>query len=288
MSIHWQTLQRNPPLAPSYARAALQRKVTGEHLPDVGLRCWLRPDPEQLASYRQLCGFGEGGLLPATYPHVLAFPLQMQLLTSKAFPFPLLGLVHLRNRIRLLRPLGGISGVLVSVHVENLQPHEKGATFDLVTEVQDPLGPLWEEHSTMLCRGLKLEGQPATGLATPEVPLVEVRRWFAARDTGRRYARVSGDFNPIHLSNLSAKMFGFSQAIAHGMWSLAQSVAALREHLPVANFELDVQFRKPVRLPAELILSASAAGSSGRLQLSGRNELVHMTGGWEPLAAHSF
>ncbi len=85
----------------------------------------------------------------------------MQLLTAKAFPFPLLGLIHLNNRIRILRPMGGVHRVRVSVKVQNLQPHAKGATFNLVTTLDDQLGPLWEAESQMLCRGVKLEGEPA-------------------------------------------------------------------------------------------------------------------------------
>jgi hypothetical protein len=49
----------------------------------------------------------------------------MQLL-AKDFPFPLLGLIHLSNRIRVWRPMGGISRAQVSVRVHNLQPHPKG------------------------------------------------------------------------------------------------------------------------------------------------------------------
>lgn len=285
MTIHWHTLERHPALIGFYLRAALNRRISGERLPDFGLRCNLTADPRELAAYRELCGFGEGGLMPATYPHVLAFPLQLQLLTDKRFPFPLMGLVHVRNRIQVLRPLGGIAGVRVSVHVENLQPHEKGATFDLVTQVDDPLGPLWQEQSTMLCRGAKAACQPAQEPVHGQLPLMEIRRWYAAHDTGRRYARVSGDYNPIHLGAPSAKLFGFPSAIAHGMWSLAQSVAALREHLPAANYELDVSFHKPVRLPGEVILSASAPGSSGQLRLAGHADLLHMTGSWGPAAA---
>lgn len=284
MAIHWQTLAHNPDLPTAYFGALLNRKVTGKRLPELGLRCNLSADPRHLAAYRQLCGFGEGGMLPATYPHVLAFALQMRLLTDKTFPFPLLGMVHLRNRIHVLRPLGGVAGVRVSVHAQNLQAHEKGVTFELVTQVDDPLGPLWQEHSTMLCRDVEIEGTPPSIDQRPELALVPVHRWYAAADTGRRYARVSGDYNPIHLSELSARLFGFPSAIAHGMWSLAQSVAALRERLPLSNYQLAVEFYKPVRLPSELILSASAGGPSGQLELRGRNDLLHMTGSWGPVA----
>lgn len=284
MITNWHTLNREPSLPGLYLRAAMRRKITGSALPDIGLHCWVNVDPQRLAAYRKVCGFADNGLLPPTYPHVLAFALQMQLLTDKAFPFPLLGLIHLGNRIRVLRPMGGVSHVRVSVQVQNLQSHAKGATFDLVTSLDDQLGTLWEAQSQMLCRGVKLEGEPVEDELTVSLPLTEVARWKAPADIGRQYAKVSGDYNPIHLSAVSAKLFGFPAAIAHGLWNKARTLAALADHLPTANIEIAVQFRKPVRLPSEVTLLASAAASSGDLQLVGAGDLEHMVGHWRPVA----
>jgi acyl dehydratase len=284
MSIEWHTLDREPSLPGLYVRAATRRKITGTTLPDSGLRCWVDIDGKRLENYRKVCGFTDDGLLPPTYPHVLAFALQMQLLTAKAFPFPLLGLIHLSNRIRVLRPLGGITRAQVSVRVQNLQPHPKGATFDLLTTLDDQLGALWEAESQMLCRGVKLDGEPLEQSWEPSQSLSEVAHWKAPADIGRQYAKVAGDYNPIHLSAASAKLFGFPTAIAHGLWNKARTLAALGEHLPKANLEIFVQFRKPVRLPSEVTLLASTAGSSGELRLTGAGDLQHMVGQWQPIA----
>lgn len=284
MSIEWHTLDREPSLPGLYARAATRRKITGTQLPDSGLRCWVDVDGKRLADYRKVCGFNDDGLLPPTYPHILAFALQMQLLTAKDFPFPLLGLIHLRNRIRVLRPMGGISRAQVSVRVHNLQPHPKGATFDLLTTLDDQLGPLWEAESQMLCRGVKLDGEAVEQHWEPSQALTEVTHWKAPADIGRQYAKVSGDYNPIHLSAASAKLFGFPTAIAHGLWNKARTLAALADHLPKANFEVTVHFRKPVRLPSEVTLLASEAGSSGQLRLVGAGDLEHMVGSWQPIS----
>ncbi|MBV4486528.1 acyl dehydratase [Pseudomonas sp. SWRI153] len=284
MSIEWHTLDREPSLPGLYSRAALRRKITGTQLPGSGLRCWVDIDGKRLAAYRKVCGFVDDGLLPPTYPHILAFALQMQLLTARDFPFPLLGLIHLSNRIRVLRPMGAISRAQVSVRVRNLQPHPKGATFDLLTTLDDQLGPLWEAESQMLCRGVKLEGEALARDWEPSLDLLEVARWTAPADIGRQYAKVSGDYNPIHLSAASAKLFGFPTAIAHGLWNKARTLAALADHLPKANLEIAVHFRKPVRLPSEVTLLASAAGSSGELRLTGASDLEHMVGQWQPIA----
>lgn len=280
----WQTLGSTPSLPPLYWRAALKRKITGNTLPELGLRCRVSVNPHDVAAYRKVCGFSEGPILPATYPHILAFGLQMKLLTDPRFPFPLLGLVHLGNRIRIHRPLGSVNELSIGVHAHHLKPHAKGATFAVVTTVEDSLGVLWEAESRMLCRGVKLDGEaPDDSLPTP-TEVSELTRWKAPADIGRRYARVSGDYNPIHLSALTAKLFGFPQAIAHGLWNKARMLAALGEHLPAANVEIDVEFKKPVRLPSEVTLYTSAAGSSGELLLKGTGAIEHMVGKWRPIA----
>ena len=283
MSAHWRYLDTLPALPGLFMQAALRRKISGSQLPDHGLRCWVSVNPENANAFAKVCGFLPGSLLPPSYPHVLAFALQMKLMTDKHFPFPLLGLVHLRNRISLRRPLGGVMKVQVSVRVAHLKPHAKGATFSLITQVEDALGLLWEEESVMLCRGAQVAGEIEPEPEPSPLPMSALATWFAPSDIGRRYARVSGDYNPIHLSNLSAKLFGFPQAIAHGLWIESRTLAALYDHLPTSNVEISVAFQKPIRLPSEVTLLASAAGSHGQLRVEGREGIVHMVGSWQPV-----
>ena len=284
MAIDWLDLPTSPALPGLFARAALRRGIKGKQLPAIGVRTEVSVDPEHLARYRSICGFADDGLLPPTYPHILAFGLQMKLLTDPRFPFPLLGLVHLQNRIRVLRPLGGLGPFRLSVHLENLQPHDKGATFSLITRLEDQLGLLWEGDSRMLCRALRLPGQKPEHEAPAELPLSEIARWKAPQDIGRRYARVAGDYNPIHMFGVTARLFGFPAAIAHGLWNKARALAVLGSHLPSGGYEVEVRFQKPVLLPGDVTLVASAAGSEGVLSLRGKNDVPHMTGSWHKAA----
>lgn len=284
MTTHWRYLDNLPGLPGLFVHAALRRNVSGTQLPDQGLRCWVSIDPDKVQRFAKVCGWVPGSLLPTTYPHVLAFPLQMKLMTDKDFPFPLLGLVHLQNRISVRRPLGGVIKTQISVRVDNLKPHPKGATFSLITQVEDALGLLWEEDSTMLCKGVQLGGDAEGAYEPAPLPMNEVATWYAPADIGRQYAKVSGDYNPIHLSDSSAKLFGFPQAIAHGLWIKSRALAALEDHLPASNVDISVEFQKPVRLPSEVTLFASAAGSHGQLRLEGKDGIVHMVGSWQPVA----
>lgn len=283
MTANWLEIHHPDPRLNLYLRALGKRKISGATLPERGLRCLLRVDAGNLGAYRKLCHFADEGRLPGTYPHVMAFTLQLQLLTAPDFPFPLLGMVHLHNRIEVLRPLGGVDALRFSVHADNLQPHAKGGTFDLVTEAADGLGVLWRETSRMLVRGLKLDATATPATEAETAPLPEATRWYADSDIGRRYARVAGDYNPIHLNALSARLFSYPKAIAHGMWSQAMALAALQGHLPNAGYSFESTFLKPVRLPSEVVLGASAPGPSGQLRLDGHGGLLHMLGNWGSL-----
>ncbi len=283
MAIDWLDLPAPPALPALFLRAALRRRVTGRHLPELGVRCQVTVDPQHLARYRQVCGFTDDHRLPAPYPHILAFALQMQLLTDPRFPFPLLGLVHLENHIRVLRPLGGLGPFTVSVHVQALQAHDKGVTFSLITQLHDQLGLLWEGDSRILCRALRMEGQPVERDAGAALPQRTLAHWRAPADIGRRYARIAGDYNPIHMFAATAKMFGFPRAIAHGLWNKGRAIAELGTRLPAAGYEVSVRFQKPVLLPADVRLLSSEPAANGQFSLLGDDERVHMTGHWRTL-----
>ena len=246
-----QELAAAPKLAPLYARALLPRHK-GKTLPDTEfVRSGIEIDPAHLAAYNQVCGFRLSDELPATYPHMLAFPLQMALMTQGDFPFPLLGMVHVANRITQRRPVRLGEPVTMRVRAENLRPHEKGRQFDVLSELSTSDSVVWSEVSTYLRRGGGSGSTPGRQLAAPSPNAI----WPVPGDIGRRYAQVSGDRNPIHLHPLTAKLFGFPSAIAHGMWTKARTLAAFEGRLP-GKYTVDVRFKLPVLLPAKVALTS--------------------------------
>ncbi|MFL6059705.1 MAG: MaoC family dehydratase, partial [Marmoricola sp.] len=89
------------------------------------------------------------------------------------------------------------------------------------------------------------EGEPF------EVVVGNGTEWKLPADLGRRFAAVSGDYNPIHLYPLTAKAFGFPSQIAHGIWSKARCVAAMDSRVPDAA-RVEVEFKKPIILPTKV------------------------------------
>lgn len=244
-----------PSTAAQYSRALLGSLAgkKGRELPDLELVLRdVRIDRNQLAAYNRVCGFSQKETLPVTFGFVLAFPLQMELMTSPEFPFAAMGTVHIRNTITQHRPVSAGEILTIAVRPANLRPHDKGLQFDFLTTIRVGAEVVWEAVSTMLRRGGSTGGEqkPAAAKAAAEAS-TPVVQWLIPADTGRRYGAVSGDRNPIHLYAFTARLFGFPRAIAHGMWTKARCLAALESKLPDA-FTVDVQFKLPVLLPAKV------------------------------------
>ncbi len=248
-------MNHSPQVLTMYPRVLLSSllRKSNRMLPEQGLRLAnVNIDRKHLSQYQSVCGFMESSTLPVTYPHMLAFPLHMALMTRTDFPFPLLGLVHIANRITQHRPLPSQQPLSIECRLGNLQSHDKGQAFSVITQVSMDAEVVWESVSTMLHRQAQgKSSKPVRESKHPAVAPTPSDIWFLDEGLGRRYARVSGDFNPIHLHALSARLFGFPQAIAHGMWSKARCLAALQPDLP-DTYEVDVQFKLPILLPAQV------------------------------------
>ena len=273
-------LESAPSMPALFARAAVTARGRGGALPDTRLaRSGVTPDAGSLAGYARVCGFGLADVLPPTFPHVLAFPLQVALMSDRSFPLALPGLVHVRNRIDVLRPIGTGEALDLEVWAERFARHRSGATVDLCASVSADGEEVWRGRSTYLARGAEApEGAPDADVEVGIGDLPEgAIRWRVDAGTGRRYAGVSGDVNPIHLSGLTAKAFGFKRAIAHGMWVKARALAALEGRLPSA-MSVDVGFRKPLFLPSTVTLATKAVDGGWDLavrnQKSGTEHLV--------------
>ena len=249
-------------------------------LPDGALTHATVPDPARLRAYADVCGFPDDGTLPAPYPHVLAFPLAMRLMTARDFPFPVLGLVH--TRIALTRhaplPLPATERLTLSVRADGTEPHARGTEFGVVTRAVIDGEEVWHSRSTYLFRHRRGDDGPARetsgargaretreargkGAREERPALPERAVWELPGGLGRRYAAASGDRNPIHLHPLTARLFGFPRALAHGMWTFARCLA----EAPADPRTAEAAFRAPVLLPARV----SYGEEGGRFELRG-------------------
>ena len=266
---------RLPSFLSAYRRILFGRRsglAPGARLPSIFATCaGVAIDRGNLRAYTEACAIGTEPGLPMHYPHVLIGPIHMNMLSHRAFPLGLMGAVHLRNHALRYRPiqLDDILDIECTTSTERFRP--QGIELDITTRITCRGDLLWHEIATMLIRkkslGRKIDRED------PPSPLADVFSWpddksvVAARDrfagpagAGKRYGRISGDFNPIHMSRLLARLFGFRRDLVHGMWGVARAtreIEALDSGEPV---RADVAFKGP------LYISQSVAVRTAPLQ----------------------
>lgn len=266
--------------------ASGKRMAAVQTLPELSfVRPSVRLDAGHIARYASVCGFKEAQGVPPSYAHMLAFPLHMKLICAPSFPWPVMGMVHLTNTIRQIKPLSPGDTVRVEAGFGPLVAHEKGQLFSLLTRVTRGGELVWESESVNLRMGVRTPKGPAFESALVyATPLSRQAEFSAPSGIGRRYGRVSGDLNPIHLSAVSAKLFGFKRAIAHGMWTKARTLAMLLpQQQPVDQMLAQVEFKTPLFLPGRATLWTGALPDATLFEVrNGRGDKPHLRGkvGW--------
>lgn len=209
-----------------------------------------------LARYREICGFSDDGCLPVTYPHVIAMPLHYAILTHPHFVVRLMGLIHVANDIHQSRALPADRAFALRCWIEGYREVDRGHEFDVFTSVEDGEGTAWLEKSTLLARrtsGAKHASRSARQTLRYEKPgegdTIAAVDVDVPRAVGRRYGWLSGDLNPIHLADRGARLFGFDRAVAHGMWSMARTLAALGGDALAPPVDVQVEFKFPLFMP---------------------------------------
>ncbi len=215
-----------------------------------------RADATRLAQYRQVCDLPDTGTLPLLYLHAMAMPLHMAILSHARFPLRLLGLVHWSNQIESLRPIANGEAMDMHCTLDGIETTERGQSFSIHTTLSTGGNVALRETSTFLSPLARSKSgkKPAPDGSEPDWG-APVAQWAVAGNAGRRFAGPSGDWNPIHVSALTARLFGYPRAIAHGMFSAARCLALLQDGIPAdAPLALDLRFKRPLLIPGQVAL----------------------------------
>jgi acyl dehydratase len=275
-----------PSMVPAYARVLLSKKpyvaAPGTVVQPVELEARrVVLSAAHLRRYREVCSVAGDAGLPPAYLHLVAMPMHMQLFICRNFPVKVLGLIHLRNTIRVLHPVDQRAPLRLTVHFDTLRLTDFGQEYDFATRYEQNGVVVWEEVSTMFARGntAPKEGAKRPGIERANLPEtgVSTETLDVKDNTGWNYARVSGDFNPIHLTARTAQMFGFKQVVAHGMWSLGRCLAAAVPHLPTGGMQVDTQFKLPVYIPSQALARTWTAGDTVEIAMcTMRGDRLHL------------
>ena len=280
---------RAPAVWSMYPKIMMSRKPAlvpeGGAVPRIEARLSkVRIDRKHLSSYSDVCGAAAGTTLPIAYPHILATPLHLAMLGAEAFPVKLMGLVHVQNRIAMRQPLSAEEPAEIRAWIEGHRDTDRGQEFDLHTEYVVAGEPLWDETCTFLARKRPAAGsKPSTSARTvegaPDGVAVQSSSFRAPSGLGRRYGFISGDVNPIHMSDLTARAFGFPRAIAHGMWSLGRAASDFEPERFNGGCEYSVSFKLPIYMPSWLTLQRwPIENGSGFALRDSQGEKPHISG----------
>lgn len=284
-----------PNMALQLGKAAIARRTARADavIPVIEARVSnVRTPASRLAAYRRVCGLPDTGSLPPTWPQVLAMPVHTAMLVHPAFPLPLMGLVHVSNVIEEHRAIGDEEPLDLDCVVDAHRPHRSGIEFDIRTTVSVGDEVVWSSVTTALVKVKGMRKPPRSeeprrpAGEQPEALLRSVV-WQVPENRGRQYARVAGDWNPIHVHALLARPFGFPRAIVHGLWTFARCLGESWDLLPATPRKLEIVFRRPVLLPSTVTFNAKAVEETGGIAFSvrGRDQsTVFLTGSASPLA----
>jgi hypothetical protein len=111
------------------------------------------------------------------------------------------------------------------------------------------------------------------------------------------FARLSGDYNPMHVDPLVARRFMYGEVVVHGIHLLLHAIESLLagDDAPITLHRLEAEFRAPVRLgvPVEFDIERVEASTARVMARMGETLALRATVAWsdglhtgpEPLAA---
>ena len=214
-----------------------------------------RLDADHVRRYSDAFGFLPGPV-PLTYLYLLAQRAQLATMLDRAMPFRIVGLIHVSNDLAMHCEVRTDAPLVLVTTLSMPQPGDNGAVECVLETVASADG-----QTVFSCASrylIKRGKRSKHASASPEVAPVGdvVGEWVVTTDAGRRYADLSGDWNPIHLWPWSARLMGMHAPIIHGMETMARVCAAFERSTNRRVTSLTCRFKRAVPLGASATLMA--------------------------------
>jgi acyl dehydratase len=259
--------------APEWELGGPRRKVALEradiHVDPAHVRAYARATAgEGIAAFRT-----PGLVAPPFFPATWEVGLTLEMLAGLETPLPLGPMVHVSTEMVWMRPLPAGEAVRCRVELDRVERVKRGLRLTVLARNWLGAGQLCCQGTTVFMLRMR---PPADGVRLPEPPLesdeaqppvdgwAELGHWELPAGEGRRYARVSGDYNPIHLWPWTARPFGFRAPILHGFATAARAAHGIIEQRlhgdASALRRMRITFRAPLPLPGAAALRVHDAG----------------------------
>ncbi len=246
-------------------------------------------EPEKINQFKTICGYGLGPAadktpaVPAPYVQTLFIGILSRFISSNYFPINPMGLIQVGQSFELKRPINLDETLDLSCSLLDMTQTEKGIHTRFLLEARSELKSkkevVWQGISTYFTRA-KAMPKTKRKKKQEETPLDVVEVIQVPRNTGLKYAAVSGDYNPHHLYGWTAKFIGFKQPIAHGMWSLARAGASLEKKFGYPpTLQIQGSLKLPIFMPATITLGVKAEKTRVHFELRDQEKgLPHLKG----------
>jgi acyl dehydratase len=255
--------------APEWELSVPRRKVAVE-------RADIHVDPPHVQAYtRATAGHGiavfrtPDSVAPPFYPATWELGLALEMFAGLEKPLPLGPMVHVSTDVVWARPIRPGESVRCRVELERVERARRGLRLTVLSRNWMGAGQLCcQGTSVFMVRLPAREGDdrapdPPRDTA-PDAGWSRLATWELPAGAGRRYARASGDYNPIHLWPWTARPFGFRAPILHGFAIAARAAHGLIEHRlggeAAALRRMRIAFRAPLPLPSTAALLVSDDG----------------------------
>jgi hypothetical protein len=212
-----------------------------------------------LDEYVAFCGGDprayKGIVPPHFFPH-WAMPVAAE--TIRGVPYPILRVLNAGCRMQMRVPLPRGEALQVRAQLASIDDDGKRAilTQRIVTETKSAKDALTTEIYAFV--PLERSGDKKKGGDKPRIAsdAREIAFFHLSNDAGLSFAKLTGDFNPIHWLPTYAKASGFRNVILHGFGTLARAYEGLNRGLFAGDVRklkrLEAKFVRPLVLPHDV------------------------------------
>ncbi len=276
--------------------STLYRKASGaapsaQSFPGPELTKTINPRPKDLVRHyiKHVGGSPSAyrGRLPAHLFPQWGFPLATQTLVG--VDYPLQKVLNAGCRMEINAPLPDNEPLKVSARLESIDDNGRRALIHqrVVTGTASEPEALVGHMYVLVPLGGKKGEKKSNGASKKKKEPVrvpagarELARWRLGASAGLEFAKLTGDFNPVHWVAPYARAFGFKNCILHGFSTMARAMEGINQGLLSGVSDsinmLDVSFTSPLVLPAKVGLYLHddnqifvGAAPGGRAYLSG-------------------
>lgn len=199
---------------------------------------------EEVKIYKEAAGATKAGI-PGTMPFSKSFWSVMGAITKVEPALPVMGAIHIQAGYEQLDKIEAEKDYQLLTSVKSIKDGEKGLeVYVSITLFTNNWEKVWE-GITMTLFAKKSSNKLKKELPSWEDFSVEKFALESSSAATRIWASITTDYNPIHLHDILAKLFGQRGQIVHGMWSMARTLAILEDKLGCCLEQAKVEWKKP-------------------------------------------